>query len=267
MYGYEETIKLIEQLYNNNNEKELITKYKITLQQRIPNLLPTLHKKLNAEAIFSGEFFNLYLTKQYKETKELLLKQVEKTEQWYVFALLLFDKFSDKDLELELEKNNESSVLLKHMKNELNQNIQINNNNIYLELIDEVIKLKEYELFDKISSIKHIFGNGANKQIAIKLTEYFHDEAAIKFFEEYLKKENEQSIHLKVAELYYGLGKYNLAIQYAEKSFTEDNFRPYEIILESALKLGEKDLVKGLVDSLLPYLPESNFLNSLKDIK
>jgi hypothetical protein len=72
---------------------------------------------------------------------------------------------------------------------------------------------------------------------------------------------------LKVAELYYGLGKYNLAIQYAEKSFTEDNFRPYEIILESALKLGEKDLVKGLVDSLLPYLPESNFLNSLKDIK
>jgi hypothetical protein len=266
MYESKELISLLEQLYEEKNPKELIMKYKIALFLRQENLLPSLNKKIGEGKIFASDFFALYLSKKYKEANELLLKQQEKTEQWYVFSLLLYKQYPDNVLESELTKNTDSKFVVNIIKGKDIKDKFSGNDNMYLSLIEETFKVKDFDLFELLYQSIDRFQIETIKKTAYKLSEYFYDEKALELFDYCLKNEPKEkhSLLLKIAELYFGLGNYHSAIKFAEEAITEDNFRPYEIILESASKLGEMELIKQLSHSLIQYIPESNYLKNFK---
>ncbi|MED2737579.1 glycosyltransferase family 2 protein [Bacillus toyonensis] len=136
---------------------------------------------------------------------------------------------------------------------------------IYVAVIEELIKQRNINEFSKVIQMFHYFNKKYWKQVGYVLEKYYFDEMATSIFVEYLQTNSgDFGVWLRTAELLYTQEKWDESILFAEKAsqIDKNNFRPIELIVLAYEKKGEKEIVKQLIADITKQVPQSDFIKN-----
>ncbi|MGF7535580.1 glycosyltransferase [Bacillus mexicanus] len=139
------------------------------------------------------------------------------------------------------------------------------NGEIFVNIIEELIKQKKLEEFSKVIQMFHFFDKKYWKQIANLLDNYYFDETAITLYIHYLNHiETDFDVWVKVAELLYAQQNWDDCMLLSEKAsqLNKNNFRPLELMILSLEQKKDYHLAKQLISELKNQVSHSQFIKN-----
>jgi glycosyltransferase involved in cell wall biosynthesis len=291
-FEFEKTFLIIKNLQNHNSGIETLTikHSSVSMDEEqlytyIINSGISIEKK---EELFF-EYHNI------KGIEEISLKEISSNKN-RVLKLWYLKKYTQAINEYELldnaDKNKISSVLYVQnieKKNKLTTELlkkdhtlsmlmdvidekKVLNKNysgvIYLSVIEELIKCKNFIVFEKLIAIFPMFSHSVTLKIAEYLDSfYFYDDMATSLYFEYLvKNPTDGAVWTRLAELLYANKQFDDAYTISQRAVETNplSFRPIEILLNS---LKEKNLLNEnivLINNISNLIGPSPFMENIQ---
>lgn len=139
------------------------------------------------------------------------------------------------------------------------------NGEIFVFIIEELIKQKKLVEFSKVIQMFHFFDKKHWKQIANLLDSYYFDETAVTLYIHYLTHiETDFDVWVKVAELLYAQEKWDDCILLSDKAnqLNKNNFRPLELKILSLEQKKEHQLAKQIISEVKKQVSHSQFIKN-----
>jgi tetratricopeptide (TPR) repeat protein len=291
-FEFEKTFLIIKNLQNHNSGIEELTIKHSSVSMDEEQLYTYINNSgISKEK--SEELFFEYHNK--KGIEEISLKEISSNKN-RVLKLWYLKKYTQAINEYELldnaEKNKISSVLFVQnieKKNKLTTELLKKDNTlsmlmdvindekvskknysgvVYLSVIEELVKSKNFIVFEKLISVFPMFSHLITLKIAEYLDSfYYYDNMAISLYFEYLVKHpTDGAVWTRLAELLYANKQFDDAYTISQRAVETNplSFRPIEILLNS---LKEKNLLNEnivLINNISNLIGPSPFMENIQ---
>lgn len=135
--------------------------------------------------------------------------------------------------------------------------------NLFVAIIDELIKQRNIEEFSKIIQMYHFFQVKYWKELGCLLEKYYFDDTAVSLFTQYLQTvETDYDIWLKTAELLYTQEKWDDCLLLADKAgqLNSQSFRPFELMILALEQKNQFDLAQEIISEVKNQIGHSQFI-------
>lgn len=253
----------LERLYSNDIKDEFLLKIKIYNMLKVEKGILTYSNKLIKEhgvKDLSFEYMGYYMNGEYEKARAIF-ESYQDDESHHLYAMLHFILTGEKIESLKESKTIES--IYRFYDNETIRKRDYDKK-LYLGLLKQLILLKEYNKLEALIGFSEYFNNIIiKKEIADLFYDHYKDDIAIEFYNKYLlKSKNDYKVNIKLAEILFSLEMYDEAIVFSQQAIKlkTNNFRGFEILIDSYEQLGDKKIMSELVEDLKQKYPNSDFL-------
>jgi tetratricopeptide (TPR) repeat protein len=257
----------LDKIYSDDVQNELAFKMSILHDTRIKEgILKYSDKIKNSEDIENIEkWFYFSLFSKNNESMVPIVKELKKVNnKWYVYAFVFYFYTNNEEVKQFLQEEEMVSPLLDVLDGK-SKKIKLEEDKVFIDILNEMLELKEYVVSEKLLSEEEIFHAKTLKNIGNVFYTHLKDGLAIEYYTKYLREyKADDETFTKTAELLLYSECFEEAILFAEQALqlNQKNFKPVEVLIESCKALSLKEAVDELCKSALKAFPDSPYILS-----